>query len=127
MIVVMVVWLMFAILGINQYSGKMFYCSIDKFRFVDKWDCNEAGGSWVRFDSNFDDIGQAMMTLFVVSSLEGWPDIFHQALDATIEDKGPIRDNNLSAIIFFISFILLGSFFFLNFFIGVLQMKYTAA
>jgi hypothetical protein len=29
MIVVMVVWLMFAILGVNLFSGKFFYCSID--------------------------------------------------------------------------------------------------
>lgn len=30
-IVVIVVWLMFAIFGINSYKGQFFYCSIDKY------------------------------------------------------------------------------------------------
>lgn len=32
MIVVMVVWLMFAIFGINLFSGKFFYCSVNKYK-----------------------------------------------------------------------------------------------
>ena len=31
MIVVMIVWLMFAILGVNLFSGKFFYCTNDKY------------------------------------------------------------------------------------------------
>ena len=31
----------------------------------------------MRFDSNFDNFINAMMSLFVVSSLEGWPDIMY--------------------------------------------------
>lgn len=30
-IVVLVVWLMFAIFAVNQFKGKFFYCSIDKY------------------------------------------------------------------------------------------------
>lgn len=75
MIVVMVVWLMFAILAINLLSGKSFYCSISMYKFHTKYECNVNGGSWERWDSNFDNILQAMMTLFIVSTLEGWPDV----------------------------------------------------
>ena len=56
MIVVMMVWLMFAILAINLLAGKSFYCSIDMYKNHRKSDCNDAGGSWNRFDSNFDDV-----------------------------------------------------------------------
>jgi hypothetical protein len=56
----------------------------------EKITCNEAGGSWQRWDSNFDSIDQAMMTLFIIASLEGWPDIMHQALDVSKYDMGPI-------------------------------------
>lgn len=81
----------------------------------------------MRYDSNFDDIGQAMMTLFIVSSLEGWPTIMYQALDITRVDYGPEFQGNIKMSIFFIVFILIGSFFFLNFFIGVLFLKYSEA
>ena len=75
MVVVVTVWLMFAILAVNTLNGKSFYCSIDKYKYHNKLDCNAAGGSWLVYDSNYDDIGQALMTLFIVSTLEGWPDI----------------------------------------------------
>ena len=41
---VFVVWMMFAIIGINTYSGKFFYCSIDKYYYHAKQTCEEAGG-----------------------------------------------------------------------------------
>ncbi len=66
-----------------------------------------------------------MITLFIVSSLEGWPDIMHQAIDITKIDNGPVKENSTSQMLFFIIFILIGSFFFLNFFIGVLFLKYA--
>ena len=49
----------------------------------------------MKWDANFDDIGQAMMTLFIVSSLEGWPDIMHQAIDITKRDNGPKYENSV--------------------------------
>ena len=30
-----------------------------------------------------------MMTLFIVASLEGWPDIMYQSIDVTKRDNGP--------------------------------------
>ena len=69
-----------------------------------------------------------MMTLFIVATLEGWPDIMHQTLDVNKLDMGPIMENkSISGVIFFVVFILIGSFFFLNFFVGVLQMNYLKA
>ena len=127
MIVVVMVWLMFAILAINLLAGKSFYCSIDMYKLRNKFSCNVAGGSWNRFDSNYDDIAQAMMTLFIVSTLEGWPDIMLQSIDATKENRGPEYESNPGYVYFYIVFIMLGSFFLLNFFIGVLFLKYTDA
>jgi len=79
------------------------------------------------FDSNFDNIMDAMMTLFVVSSLEGWPDVMYQALDIVGVDKGPYPENDTAQGAFFILFILVGSFFFLNFIIGTLFLEYAKA
>ena len=68
-----------------------------------------------------------MMTLFVVASLEGWPDIMIATVDATGVDKGPAKEATPIYAVFYMIFILIGSFFLLNFFIGVLFLKYTQA
>jgi len=56
MIVVVMVWLMFAILAVNFFNGKSFHCSIAPYRHHDKFSCNVNGGSWLRHDSNYDDV-----------------------------------------------------------------------
>jgi hypothetical protein len=75
MVVVVMVWLMFAILAINMFNGKSFYCSINTYKYHTKLECNDNGGSWLTHDSNYDDVPGAMMSLFIISTLEGWPDI----------------------------------------------------
>ena len=55
--VVLIIWLMFAIYGMNTYMGMFFYCSVDKYKNYSEWICADAGGEWKRFDSNFDNIG----------------------------------------------------------------------
>ena len=89
--------------------------------------CLAAGGTWENRDHNYDNVPNAMMTLFVVSSLEGWPDIMFYALDYTGRDKGPTYNASPELMIYFVLFILIGSFFFLNFFIGVLFLEYNKA
>ena len=126
-LVIMGIWMMFAILAINFFAGKMFYCSIGKYTYHTKYECNVNGGSWLRFNGNFDDIFQAMLTLFTVSSLEGWPDIMIAAVDTVGVDEGPVQENAVIYGFFFIIFILVGSFFLMNFFVGVLFLKYDQA
>jgi len=126
-IVVMSVWLMFAIFAVNIFSGKFFYCSVGMYTYHTKYECNVAGGSWERFSFNFDDISQAMLTLFGVASLEGWPDVMIASIDVTKVDEGPEREASVINGFFFIIFILIGSFFLMNFFVGVLFLKYTQA
>ncbi len=43
LIVIMIVWLMFAILGIQLFMGKFFYCSGDSYLLHSKTDCINAG------------------------------------------------------------------------------------
>ena len=68
-----------------------------------------------------------MLTLFVVSSLEGWPDIMYQGIDSTAIEKGPEKDANMVYSLYFVCFILVGSFFFLNFFVGVIFLNFEEA
>lgn len=67
------------------------------------------------------------MTLFIVSSLEGWPDVMIQSIDSTDVNEGPKMEESTAYIYFYIIFIFVGSFFLLNFFIGVLFLEYEKA
>lgn len=95
-VIVMIIWLMFAIYGMNTFMGMFFYCTEDPYRNNTKWVCESNNGKWKKFDSNFDDIGSAMMTLFILASLEGWPDIMYQAIDVTKKDNGPKYEHSPS-------------------------------
>lgn len=54
-----------------------------------KVECIDARGKWKTFDHNFDNVAVSMVTLFIIASLEGWPDIMVQAVDATEIEMGP--------------------------------------
>ena len=65
-----------------------------------------------------------MVTLYIISSLEGWPDIMFLAIDANDKTKGPKFDGNIYIAFYFIVFILIGSFFLLNLFVGVIFFNF---
>jgi hypothetical protein len=76
-VVIFFVYLIFAIMGVNFYSGKFQYCSLDKYQLHVQIDCERAGGTWKTHQHNFDDVGEGMLTLYIIASLEGWPEIMH--------------------------------------------------
>lgn len=80
---------------------------------------------WKNQVNNFDNVVQAMLSLFIIGSLVGWPNIMYFAIDATEKGKGPKKDNNLWASLYFLGFILIGSFFFLNLFIAVIFERFN--
>lgn len=45
----------------------------------------DLGGDWLRMDSNFDNIWQAMITMFKISITEGWLTIMWAGIDAREE------------------------------------------
>ncbi len=79
------------------------------------------------YDLNMDNVVSAMMTLFAVSNNEGWPDVMYAYSDATGVGIGPKPGAGLSNAFFFIAFVFIGSFFFLNLFTGVLFMNFEKA
>ena len=49
-IVVIVVFLMFAILGVNLFAGKLQYCSVNPYVVKNKLDCFKVRGEWKTFN-----------------------------------------------------------------------------
>lgn len=77
------------------------------------------GGEWINFKNKFDQIFYAVLTLFEMSTTEGWVDVLWKGIDSTDIDYLPQKNYNLSASIYFIGFILLGSLFIMNLFVGI--------
>ena len=85
---------------------------------------------------NFDHVGKAYLCLFQVATFKGWIQIMNDAIDSrdvssntiilsqiiqTFQiNKQPIRETNIYMYLYFVFFIIFGSFFTLNLFIGVI-------
>lgn len=113
LIVIGMVWVMFSILGTNLMKGKLGRCvwSAGEFDYygVNRTDCVEKfGGVWSNFDSNFDNIANGLVSLFILSTLEGWPFILGASLDANDPEVGPVFNSSPVNGLFFIFFILVG-------------------
>lgn len=137
--VLFLVWLMFAILGVSIFGGKLHSCTDPSFPEATHRDgdpslgilpCDESRmftdeqgelvpAEWVSMSPNFDNTLQGLLALFVMSSGEGWPDVMYAASDATGVDMSPKRDHSWYNAYYFVIFVCIGGFFLLNLFIGV--------
>ncbi|GLE00221.1 hypothetical protein PINS_up008948 [Pythium insidiosum] len=83
--------------------------------------CECWGATWGRvLPQHFDNVISAMLTFFELSTTEGWADVMMAAVDARGIDMQPERDNNTVWVFFFVAFILIGSFFVVNLFVGII-------
>ncbi|KAL3103108.1 hypothetical protein niasHS_002294 [Heterodera schachtii] len=114
-------FIIFGILGVQLFKGMMFHCvGPDLSNVSTRADCLAVPRNrWVNQRYNFDNLGQALMSLFVLSSKDGWVSIMYQGIDAVAVDFQPIENYNEWRMIYFISFLLLVGFFVLNMFVGV--------
>ncbi|XP_052755865.1 sodium channel protein 60E isoform X2 [Galleria mellonella] len=126
LLVCLVFWLIFSIMGVQFFGGKFFKCVDDEGELLpleivnDKWECYYNNFSWINSKISFDHVGIAYLALFQVATFEGWMEVMADAVDARGVDLQPAREANLYAYIYFVIFIVCGSFFTLNLFIGVI-------
>ena len=127
-------WLIFGILGVQLFAGKFYFCNDGNV--AGAYDCvgsmvdEEAGEMVARKWSKpigwgFDNIGEAAVTLFEVSTLEMWLDIMYLGIDATGVDQQPLFEYSPSIAGFFVVFIALGSFFLMELFVGATVTSYN--
>ncbi|EEH58460.1 voltage-gated ion channel superfamily [Micromonas pusilla CCMP1545] len=144
-LVCMLFYLIFGIMGLNIFMGKMYYCS-------DETDtATRLYGSTTEFttlgspytitsvcsptayttlwtnprDYNFDHIGNSILALFETATLENWLFIMYHGVDTTSLDHQPVRDASPYLALFFVVFIIVGSFFVMNLFVGVTIDKFN--
>lgn len=87
-IIMILFFLIFGIIAVSYFKGKLFYCasSIDGSTVGSKWDCLNFGGEWLNQVYNFDNVYNALMTLFVMSTIAGWADIMMLCATSTDVD-----------------------------------------
>ena len=69
---------------------------------------------------NFDHVGNAYLALLQVATFMGWLEIMHNAVDIRGTNLQPEYEATMWSYVYFIIFIVCGSFFCLNLFIGVI-------
>ncbi|XP_070704100.1 sodium channel, voltage gated, type VIII, alpha subunit b [Pempheris klunzingeri] len=133
LLVCLIFWLIFSIMGVNLFAGKYYYCyndtSEENFLPEDvnnKTECfalinaNFSEVRWRNVKINFDNVGAGYLALLQVATFKGWMDIMYAAIDSRKVEDQPVYEDNLYMYIYFVIFIIFGSFFTLNLFIGVI-------
>ncbi|XP_043470788.1 sodium channel protein para isoform X7 [Leptopilina heterotoma] len=126
LLVCLIFWLIFAIMGVQLFAGKYFKCvdanktTLSHEIIPDKNACIAENYTWDNSPMNFDHVGKAYLCLFQVATFKGWIQIMNDAIDSREVGKQPIRETNIYMYLYFVFFIIFGSFFTLNLFIGVI-------
>ncbi|XP_054277860.1 sodium channel protein 60E-like [Macrosteles quadrilineatus] len=126
LLVCLVFWLIFSIMGVQFFGGKFFKCVDDDGELLpvsvvkNIHECKDNNFTWINSKITFDNVGNAYLALFQVATFEGWMEVMADAVDARGVDEQPEYEANLYAYIYFVIFIVCGSFFTLNLFIGVI-------
>ncbi|XP_077190370.1 voltage-dependent L-type calcium channel subunit alpha-1S isoform X1 [Paroedura picta] len=122
---------MFACIGVQLFKGKFYSCT-DPLKiteqecrgyFIDYVDADSTQiilrkRMWLHNEFHFDNVLSAMMSLFTVSTFEGWPQLLYRAIDTHSEDMGPIYNYRMGIAIYFIVYLILIAFFMMNIFVG---------
>ncbi|XP_072238417.1 sodium channel, voltage gated, type VIII, alpha subunit b isoform X4 [Leuresthes tenuis] len=133
LLVCLIFWLIFSIMGVNLFAGKYYYCfneTAEEYFHPDevnnKTQClaliqqNFTEVRWKNVKINFDNVGAGYLALLQVATFKGWMDIMYAAIDSRRVEDQPLYEDNLYMYIYFVIFIIFGSFFTLNLFIGVI-------
>eukprot|EP00468_Gymnochlora_sp_CCMP2014_P014087 CAMPEP_0167767870 /NCGR_PEP_ID=MMETSP0110_2-20121227/16314_1 /TAXON_ID=629695 /ORGANISM="Gymnochlora sp., Strain CCMP2014" /LENGTH=1017 /DNA_ID=CAMNT_0007656405 /DNA_START=453 /DNA_END=3505 /DNA_ORIENTATION=+ len=107
-----------SVFGVNFFKGKFGFCADDIGGGASRDSCSP--GRWRNADTNFDNIGRAMLTLFQLGTLSDWNEIMYIAIDAVGPDQTPQKNYNQPAGIFFVVAVIMLGFFMINLFVGAL-------
>ena len=69
---------------------------------------------------SFDSFGEAMLALFVATTGDNMPDLMYAGMDAVGPDEPPRRTDWSASALFFLAWMLVGTFIALNLFIGAI-------
>ncbi|GMT04511.1 hypothetical protein PENTCL1PPCAC_26685, partial [Pristionchus entomophagus] len=126
----------FGVIAVQLFNGKFFYCTDKTKKFA-----QECHGQYFIYDNqnepprvdfrewrlrpfNYDNTINAMLTLFVVTTGEGWPGIRQNSMDTTMEDQGPSPFFRVEVALFYVMFFIVFPFFFVNIFVALIIITF---
>ncbi|XP_070213911.1 sodium channel protein type 3 subunit alpha isoform X6 [Bos mutus] len=101
LLVCLIFWLIFSIMGVNLFAGKFYHCvntttgnMFDVSEVNNLSDCQALGkkARWKNVKVNFDNVGAGYLALLQVATFKGWMDIMYAAVDS--------RDNKFQGMVF---------------------------
>ncbi|XP_061082500.1 sodium channel protein type 2 subunit alpha-like isoform X2 [Conger conger] len=131
LLVCLIFWLIFSIMGVNLFAGKYYHCintttdvpfEIDVVNNDTQCRALEQTGSarWRNDKINFDNVAAGYLALLQVATFKGWMPIMYSAVDSRKRREQPDYEYSRNMYIYFVVFIIFGAFFTLNLFIGVI-------
>ncbi|KAH0501976.1 Sodium channel protein type 2 subunit alpha [Microtus ochrogaster] len=132
LLVCLIFWLIFSIMGVNLFAGKFYHCInyttgdmfdvsvVNNFSECQALIESNQTARWKNVKVNFDNVGLGYLSLLQVATFKGWMDIMYAAVDSRNVELQPKYEDNLYMYLYFVIFIIFGSFFTLNLFIGVI-------
>ncbi|XP_076373626.1 sodium channel protein para-like isoform X3 [Tachypleus tridentatus] len=126
LLVCLIFWLIFAIMGVQMFAGKYYRCLDSEgnrpsvTEVPSKKICESKNMTWDNPMINFDNVLNGYLALFQVATFKGWVDIMNSAIDSRQINDQPDDEVNIYMYLYFVFFIIFGSFFTLNLFIGVI-------
>ncbi|XP_066509267.1 voltage-dependent P/Q-type calcium channel subunit alpha-1A-like isoform X14 [Hoplias malabaricus] len=135
LIVYMLFMFIFAVVAVQLFKGRFFYCTDESKEFDS--DCrgeylvyerdNEVKAQareWKKYDFHYDNVLWALLTLFTVSTGEGWPQVLKHSVDSTHEDQGPSPGYRMEMSIFYVVYFVVFPFFFVNIFVALIIITF---
>nr|XP_015222168.1 PREDICTED: voltage-dependent N-type calcium channel subunit alpha-1B-like isoform X5 [Lepisosteus oculatus] len=134
LIVYMLFMFIFAVIAVQLFKGKFFYCTDEskelkkdcrgQFLDYDKDGVAAQPREWKKYEFHYDNVLWAFLTLFTVSTGEGWPTVLKHSVDATYEDQGPSPGFRMEMSIFYVVYFVVFPFFFVNIFVALIIITF---
>ncbi|XP_073496396.1 voltage-dependent N-type calcium channel subunit alpha-1B isoform X5 [Phyllobates terribilis] len=134
LIVYMLFMFIFAVIAVQLFKGRFFYCT-DESKDLEK-DCRgeylnyenddvrAQARQWKKYEFHYDNVLWALLTLFTVSTGEGWPNVLKHSVDATYEEQGPTPGFRMEMSIFYVVYFVVFPFFFVNIFVALIIITF---
>uniref|UniRef100_A0A672ZDL5 Voltage-dependent N-type calcium channel subunit alpha n=1 Tax=Sphaeramia orbicularis TaxID=375764 RepID=A0A672ZDL5_9TELE len=134
LIVYILFMFIFAVIAVQLFKGKFFYCTDEskglekdcrgQFLDYDRDDVAAQPREWKKYEFHYDNVLWAFLTLFTVSTGEGWPVVLKHSVDATYEDQGPSPGFRMETSIFYVVYFVVFPFFFVNIFVALIIITF---
>ncbi|CAL8106991.1 unnamed protein product [Calicophoron daubneyi] len=137
--IILVVYILFqfifSVMAVQLFQGKFFYCNDPSkmtkeecqgyyFSYEDPKAPVMRSRVWRIRDFHYDNVMSAMLTLFTVTTGEGWPTVLKNSMDTTNINHGPREDYHQQVSIFYIVFFIVFPFFFVNIFVALIIITF---